>query len=112
MQGIRLLPEYDLVVGPATDGGFYLAGFSGPWDSILQGINWGTNRVLEQVIENARRSRLKWKLLEEKSDLDTFEDLRMLVQMIRLGTIQLHTPTGKRLALLAISLVNKYTTGS
>jgi len=47
LQGISLLPEYDLVVGPATDGGFYLAGFSGPWDSILHGINWGTNRVLE-----------------------------------------------------------------
>jgi rSAM/selenodomain-associated transferase 2/rSAM/selenodomain-associated transferase 1 len=69
------LNEHDLVLGPSTDGGYWLVGMKSPIDIFL-GIDWGTNAVLNQTLETAGRAGLKTCLLDPLTDIDTFDDLK------------------------------------
>ena len=40
----------DLVLGPATDGGYYLIGMSRPLPGLFQTIPWSTEQVLEATL--------------------------------------------------------------
>ena len=44
------LDEKDIVIGPATDGGYWLIGMKKPYD-IFQGISWGKETVLQQTLK-------------------------------------------------------------
>jgi len=65
----------DLVLGPASDGGYYLLGLRRPAPALFSSIAWGTSAVLEQTLEQARRSGLTPALLGGLADLDTPDDL-------------------------------------
>lgn len=77
----RWLAAHDVVVGPADDGGYYLLGVNheriepDQWQSLLRGIDWGTERVLQQTLAVALRNRWQFALLETLDDLDRPEDL-------------------------------------
>lgn len=70
------LDHFDLVIGPANDGGYYLLGTKGYFHDLFMHISWSTDSVLNQTIEKANSLKLKVKLLEELVDLDTFDDLK------------------------------------
>jgi len=74
-QAFNDLGENDLVLGPSTDGGYWLVGMNGSYD-IFRGMNWGTNGVLEQTIDTAKRLGLKTAILDPLTDIDTADDLR------------------------------------
>jgi uncharacterized protein len=65
----------DLVLGPATDGGYYLLGLRSPEPELFQGLPWSTNRVLGLTLERARKLGLTLSLLRPLSDVDRPEDL-------------------------------------
>jgi uncharacterized protein len=69
------LADYDLVLGPVEDGGYWLVGCCRPV-SIFQGIAWGTPAVLEQTRSLATRQGVSLFLLPKLKDLDTESDLR------------------------------------
>ncbi len=69
------LGKHDVVLGPSTDGGYWLVGLKRPVD-IFQNIDWSTSRVLEQTLAHTRRLGLTVRLLEPLMDVDTPEDLR------------------------------------
>jgi len=69
------LSHSDLVLGPAIDGGYYLIGMQDHHAELFRGIDWGTEHVLRQTIEKARRSRLRVSQLPPLSDVDYPEDL-------------------------------------
>ena len=73
-----LLDSCEWVVGPATDGGYYLIGCrAGAFDpEVFQGIEWGTASVLEATIAKIARSERTVALLPERCDIDTAEDLQ------------------------------------
>ncbi|MCP4575159.1 MAG: DUF2064 domain-containing protein [Deltaproteobacteria bacterium] len=73
-QAFTALLEHDIVLGPSTDGGYWLMGLKRPID-LFQNIHWSTPRVLEQTLAQARLMRLTVHLLEFLSDVDTPEDL-------------------------------------
>ena len=80
-RGFSLLREgADVVLGPATDGGYYFIGVrAGSLRSeLFEGIEWSTPAVLEDTLERCRRSSLAVALLEEGSDVDTPADLDRL----------------------------------
>ena len=59
-RAFEALEEYDLVLGPATDGGYYLIALSvDAWGrvggSLFQGIDWGNASVLDQSLEDGGR---------------------------------------------------------
>lgn len=72
------LQKYDLVVGPSSDGGFYLLGLKDHHKDLLHGIEWSTEKVLGRLLQNAKLLKLSSYILAEWHDIDTREDLEKL----------------------------------
>ena len=72
---LRELHTHDLVLGPATDGGYYLIGLSKVTPGLFQSIEWGTDRVLQQTLTHASRLNLKTTQLAPLADVDRPADL-------------------------------------
>lgn len=71
------LKSADVVLGPATDGGYYLLGVSKCLPPIFDEIAWGSNAVLAQTVARlSASSRLQ--LLPPWYDVDTLDDWRLL----------------------------------
>jgi uncharacterized protein len=68
---------YDLVLGPAADGGYWLVGLRQPCPELFDGVEWGTEKVLAQTLAIAERLGLRVKLLETLADLDRPSDLAL-----------------------------------
>jgi len=80
-QAIERLQTHDLVLGPASDGGYWLLGIGAslirsPQHWPLIGIPWGGPTVLEATLEAARRQQLSWALVHQRNDLDHWSDLK------------------------------------
>ncbi len=69
------LAGHDLVLGPSTDGGYYLVGCRRPVD-IFDAIPWGTPEVLAKSLAAAQKQGLSTALLPELYDIDTDADLK------------------------------------
>lgn len=67
------LETHDAVIGPATDGGYYLLGMKSLISSVFEGKSWGTNTVFEETIKDL--SGIKLKQLSPKNDVDYYEDI-------------------------------------
>lgn len=72
----RRLATHDAVLGPATDGGYWLIGLARPEPRLFTGVEWGTGTVLAQTLGLANECGLRASLLAERSDVDTPEDWR------------------------------------
>lgn len=70
------LEHADAVVGPASDGGFYLIGLNLLIPELFLGREWSTKEVLSETIAALERLAIKHELLPELSDIDTFDDLK------------------------------------
>jgi rSAM/selenodomain-associated transferase 1 len=77
-QAFDELDAADVVLGPATDGGYYLIGCRKLVPRIFTGIRWGGERVLAETVERVRAAKLRLALLPPWYDVDTVEDWRML----------------------------------
>ena len=80
-QAVEHLERHDLVLGPASDGGYWLLGIGAslmrsPQHWPLIGIPWGGPTVLEATLEAARRQQLSCALVPQRNDLDHWSDLR------------------------------------
>lgn len=75
-QAFAELERADVVLGPATDGGYYLLGCH-RLPPVFGGIAWGTSRVLAETVARLDPS---WRLalLPPWYDVDTLDDWRML----------------------------------
>ncbi len=73
------LDRADVVLGPATDGGYTLIGLAAPAPGLFQGVKWSTDAVLAQTLASARDLGLKIETLPPLDDLDTPNDLARLV---------------------------------
>jgi rSAM/selenodomain-associated transferase 1 len=73
-----LLDSCEYVVGPATDGGYYLFGCRAlSFDpSVFAGIEWGTSSVLQATLARIAAMSRTVALLPERMDVDTAEDLQ------------------------------------
>lgn len=78
-EAFEKLNQADFVVGPATDGGFYLAGFRDQFRPVFPDINWSSEEVLTQLTRNLTQQKLNFQLLSTPwYDIDTHQDLLML----------------------------------
>jgi rSAM/selenodomain-associated transferase 1 len=75
------LESHDAVIGPGSDGGYYLIGFSRAsfLPVTFDGIAWSTSAVCKQTVEILKRHKLKMYLLPEWHDVDTRSDLEKLI---------------------------------
>ncbi len=74
LQAFTALNDSDLVLGPATDGGYYLIGMKVRAAYLFEGIAWSTSQVLSQTLHVASQHSLTTTLLPELYDIDTPED--------------------------------------
>jgi|ERR1043166_2196247 rSAM/selenodomain-associated transferase 1 len=70
------LQTHDLVLGPATDGGYWLIGVREAQPLLWKDIAWGTGQVLEQTLHRAKVPGLRTRLLRTLTDIDTADDWR------------------------------------
>jgi uncharacterized protein len=74
-QAFQSLADHDLVLGDATDGGYYLVGLRQSHPELFVGIDWSTAAVRQQTVEIAERLGLAIAYLPPLSDIDYPEDL-------------------------------------
>ena len=72
------LKNNDLVLGPASDGGYYLIGLRAPAPELFQAGKGSHSLVLQQTIDSARRTGLEIELLPTLGDIDRGEDIAPL----------------------------------
>ncbi len=66
------------VLGPSSDGGYYLLGLKGVHRRLFEDIAWSTERVAEQTLERAQEIGLEVYRLPVWYDVDDAESLRRL----------------------------------
>lgn len=86
------LRKHDVVLGPAADGGYYLIGIRGPWDTdapgfelLFRDIPWSTDQVLNITRQRLDAANLSFSELETREDIDTMSELNHLRQSIATG---------------------------
>jgi len=72
--------EARAVLGPASDGGYYLIGLNRPQPALFDRIQWSTERVLAQTRQTAKAQGLQVLLLDEWTDVDDAADLDRLLR--------------------------------
>ena len=83
LEALTLLDTRDVVIGPSTDGGYYLIGFSAAnvsttAPSVFEDIAWSTADVFQQTVARIRSVKATVGLLPPWYDIDTVEDLAFL----------------------------------
>jgi rSAM/selenodomain-associated transferase 1 len=73
------VPGDRMVLGPSTDGGYYLIGLKARHRRLFQDIDWSTERVADQTLARARELGLAVHLLPAWYDVDDAEALRVLI---------------------------------
>ncbi len=68
------------VIGPASDGGFYILGLTRFNDKIFDRVVWGGSAVLSRVCENFQYLDMSLHYLAELRDIDRQEDLIWLAR--------------------------------
>ena len=69
-----ILKNKNIVIGPSTDGGYYLIGMNYLDIKIFKNKNWGQESVLNDTIRDID-DKTNIHLLDKKTDIDTYEDL-------------------------------------
>ena len=78
------LSTYDYVLGPSTDGGYYLLGIKShakhalksmeSFHDLFENMTWSTDQVLSETLERIKKNHLTFFLLSELTDIDEEED--------------------------------------
>ena len=74
MDAFGILKKKNIVIGPSTDGGYYLIGMNYLDTKIFENKNWGQQSVLNETIRDIDDI-TNIHLLDEKTDIDTYDDL-------------------------------------
>ena len=71
----RELAERDVVIGPASDGGYYLIGLARPMPFLFAEMEWSTETVFAETLARAAAQGIGPAVLPELDDIDTPGDL-------------------------------------
>jgi len=69
------LDQYETVIGPSEDGGYYLLGMNAFYPGIFESIEWSTDSVFADTIQKLNKLQLSYYRLPELNDIDTYRDL-------------------------------------
>jgi rSAM/selenodomain-associated transferase 1 len=70
------LNVYDVVIGPAEDGGYYLLGMKRLYPQLFENISWSTSTVFNDTLKKCDCLGLKYHLLPVLNDVDEEADLK------------------------------------
>lgn len=72
------LKNKHVVLGPSSDGGYYLIGLTHPLPVLFKGISWSSPKVLRQTQRILSQEGIAAAILPAERDIDTPEDLAHL----------------------------------
>lgn len=84
----KLAAGTDVVLGPASDGGYYLIGVTrnSLQKELFSDVDWSTDRVLEQTLERCQNLGARVETLVYLEDVDTPDDLKRLAGRLARGS--------------------------
>jgi uncharacterized protein len=81
-QAFHDLEMFDVVLGPALDGGYYLIGVRSHQPLLFEQISWGTNSVLQATLAVIQQQALSCACLRPLADVDRPEDLGAVINLL------------------------------
>lgn len=88
-QAFTLLESHDVVLGPSSDGGYWLVGLRGSAPqarAIFKNVDWSTAEVFQQTVELIRSLKLTLGLLPLWFDVDTEAEVTTLRGLLTADT--------------------------
>lgn len=76
----KLLDTNDVVLGPAEDGGYYLLGMNTLYPAVFSNKDRGTATVRKDTLADLVAQKVK--LLETKNDIDVYEDIEGIPEIM------------------------------
>ncbi len=70
------LDNYEIVLGPAKDGGYYLIGMKQSRPEIFELEKWSTPTVFHETVQLIESEEITWTQLKELNDIDEPKDLK------------------------------------
>lgn len=92
-QAFDALTDHDIVLGPASDGGYVLIGARRVTASLFENIQWSGEFVLQESLHNAQAIGYSTTLLQTLWDIDTPDDFYRHHKRIR-QLLNSNLPTG------------------
>lgn len=77
------LKTSDVVLGPTSDGGYYLVGAARETPPIFENISWSTSQVLPETVRRLDQAGISYTQLDVWYDVDELFDLHQLVEDLR-----------------------------
>lgn len=77
----KQLEKYDVVIGPAADGGYYLLGIKKLHLQLFENISWSTGEVSDETIKRCYENNFSYFLLPTLHDVDEEKDLKYMKAM-------------------------------
>ena len=74
-QALDALENVEVVLGPASDGGYVLIGATVIGSTVFEGIDWGTSSVFSQTTRRLDAAQISWSDLPARQDIDRPDDL-------------------------------------
>lgn len=74
-QAFTALNDHELVLGPTTDGGYYLIGARSDHEGLFKDMPWSTPQVRQETMDRARRLELRTAILPTLRDVDRADDM-------------------------------------
>jgi len=74
LMAFEQLDNADVVIGPATDGGYYLLGMKQLYAPMFENKPWSNSNLLAETLQTIQQLGLRYFMLPALSDVDTWED--------------------------------------
>ncbi|MEM8561657.1 MAG: TIGR04282 family arsenosugar biosynthesis glycosyltransferase [Pseudomonadota bacterium] len=84
-QAVNALDEEEIVLGPASDGGYVLLGARRLIDEMFEKVKWGSDTVMASTRSQLRAAQTRWSELAPLSDIDRPDDLPLWDALKRTG---------------------------
>lgn len=82
-RAVCALATHDAVIGPSSDGGFYLLALRSCPTGLLTGIRWSSPSTRAETVARLRERGMRVALLQERFDVDEPQDLVRLHRFVR-----------------------------
>ncbi|MPR33291.1 TIGR04282 family arsenosugar biosynthesis glycosyltransferase [Salmonirosea aquatica] len=73
-EAFQQLQTNDVILGPSTDGGYYLLGMNQLHGPLFDEMPWSQPGLMEKTLAVLRAAKLRYSLLEPLTDVDEWED--------------------------------------
>jgi hypothetical protein len=83
LEASQKLAEQEMVIGPATDGGYYLIGLKQAQPELFLNKSWSHPNVFKEALHSAEKLNISVQLLPQLSDIDEKEDWLRLKHLLK-----------------------------